>query len=456
MCDGDPCAGVVCDDPPDDVCTGLSWLTSYSSPGTCSNGLCLYGSTVEICTLGCVSASGDDYCETDTDTGTGTDTDTGTGTDTDTGTGTDTDTGTGTDTDTGTGTDTDTGTGTDTDTGTGTDTDTGTGTDTDTGTGTDTGIGCGTASDDYDGDGWSENDGDCNDCDDEIGPMALEIPANGVDDDCDGSTDEAIVPCDCTSGADWWQAMDMCETTFLFSPDTWHSGTGGDPEALGALDMVTRLGDSTNDLPVHAGCRYTLLSTGIAGDTDPQPGTDLAGGSTPDPAPDYNGSQVFVPDGNQCYDNAQLMVALHAPANAYGFSFDFVYLTTEYPEWLGAGFNDAFYAVIEAASTNGGASTNISYDHSPAQNEICVNSAFFEDPPMTDVSGSGFGWDSALSEHTGGSTGWYRTRWPVDPNEVFFLTFSIHDESDGIFDSTVILDNFRWLLSSPTPGTIQL
>jgi hypothetical protein len=248
----------------------------------------------------------------------------------------------------------------------------------------------------------------------------------------------------------------MCDPTFYFSPNAWHSAPGGDPLANGALDVLTRLGSFSNDLGVKAGCRYAVLSSGEVGSPNPQPGTSFGGTSTPDPAPDYNGTQIFGPDGNSCYDNAQLMVAIYAPANAHGFSFDFIYLSTEYPEWVGMSFNDAFYAVLEAASTNGGLSTNIAFDHSPVHEEICVNSAFFEDPPETNLDGTGFGWDSSSMQHIGGSTGWYRTEWPIDPNEVFFLTFSIHDESDGIFDSLVIIDNFRWMFYSPAGMTHQL
>jgi MYXO-CTERM domain-containing protein len=43
---------------------------------------------------------------------------------------------------------------------------------------------------DDDGDGFSEQDGDCNDANAAIHPDAVEIPGNSVDDDCDGVTDE--------------------------------------------------------------------------------------------------------------------------------------------------------------------------------------------------------------------------------------------------------------------------
>jgi hypothetical protein len=46
----------------------------------------------------------------------------------------------------------------------------------------------GTAFYDGDGDGYTPNAGDCNDASDTVGPHRLEIPGNGVDDDCDFRT----------------------------------------------------------------------------------------------------------------------------------------------------------------------------------------------------------------------------------------------------------------------------
>ena len=45
---------------------------------------------------------------------------------------------------------------------------------------------------DDDGDGYTENQGDCNDINSSIHPGAQDIPGNGVDEDCNGT--DAIPP----------------------------------------------------------------------------------------------------------------------------------------------------------------------------------------------------------------------------------------------------------------------
>src|SRR5262245_23153423 len=95
--------------------------------------------------------------------------------------------------------------------------------------GTDPGNLCDTdkAKDD-DKDGYSEDDGDCNDCDKNVGPGAIEVLAvkdmNGneppaADEDCDGMVDNVPMPCDdnlIIEDADpvhGANAIDLCQET---------------------------------------------------------------------------------------------------------------------------------------------------------------------------------------------------------------------------------------------------
>ncbi len=64
-CNGDPCIGVVCDSAPDDVCTGSGDLTVYPTTGSCSGGTCSYSGVTTPCAFGCTGQAGDDVCTPD-------------------------------------------------------------------------------------------------------------------------------------------------------------------------------------------------------------------------------------------------------------------------------------------------------------------------------------------------------------------------------------------------------
>jgi hypothetical protein len=55
-CTGDPCAGLVCDQPPAATCADSTTRRGYTSPGTCTNGRCTsYPSTDTPCASGCTN-----------------------------------------------------------------------------------------------------------------------------------------------------------------------------------------------------------------------------------------------------------------------------------------------------------------------------------------------------------------------------------------------------------------
>ena len=54
-----------------------------------------------------------------------------------------------------------------------------------------------------------------------------------------------------------------------------------------------------------------------------------------------------------------------------------------------------------------------------------------------------------------GGTNWLKTTAPVEPGETVTVSFIIFDEGDGILDSAVNVDNFRWgsaSIGSPVTG----
>jgi hypothetical protein len=63
MCDGAPCYGVVCNQPPQAACVDTTTLHSYQSLGTCNatNGQCSYTSSDLSCSAGCAGG----HCNAD-------------------------------------------------------------------------------------------------------------------------------------------------------------------------------------------------------------------------------------------------------------------------------------------------------------------------------------------------------------------------------------------------------
>ena len=64
--------------------------------------------------------------------------------------------------------------------------------------------------------------------------------------------------------------------------------------------------------------------------------------------------------------------------------------------------------------------------------------------------------DGQKSYLYGGGTGWLSTSLPVTPGEPIMLRFMIMDTFDGLKDSSVLLDNWKWIPVPVTePGVIR-
>lgn len=128
------------------------------------------------------------------------------------------------------------------------------------------------------------------------------------------------------------------------------------------------------------------------------------------------------PQGGTAYDIATLHLALTAPVWACSFSFDFRFMSEEYPEYVGSQFNDWF-----SAELNG---VNFAYDG--VGNEITINNNFFN--PAITPTGTVFD----------GTTVLLNAASPVTGGAAFTLDLIVGDVSDAIYDSAVFLDNFQF------------
>ena len=236
-------------------------------------------------------------------------------------------------------------------------------------------------------------------------------------------------------------------------------------------------GSGDNDLGPVEGTTVAVLATGPALGTQHSTWISQSPGSDP-----YSGEASPV------YDTVEWRLRLKAPAGAGGFGISYVFLSEEYDDYVGTQYNDKFYVVIEAGSTNGGTPTVINYTRcrnpdayfdficSPgmqfcepgerycyvaintAQSECCWLDGCPDGTATTDISGTGFECAPTAGQDgdsRGSSTGWLSTTWPIEPGEEFDLVFHVHDTADGIFDSAVILDRLLFF-DAVVPGTIKL
>jgi len=306
--------------------------------------------------------------------------------------------------------------------------------------------------------------GDCNDANPQVNPSMEEIPGDGLDNHCNGAVDgigtDFDFPCAGQCAGQTVDAylcsMEMCFDE-LISSATMYSPTGDNIGS--AWNAVNHFGSAWNDLSPWAGGSYALLATGPATGTfhsSNLPG----GGSTSDP---------YAKDGFQAYDNVEFKLTITSPQGATGFSIDYIFFSEEYEEYIGSSFNDKFYILLQAPVTTQNQKIVVNHtacsnpnsyydfvdDEGNKQCYIAINTAFSEpcSNPATNISGTGFECGPADSAH-GSSTGWLSTSWPIESQETFNLTFHIHDASDGIYDSEVILDNFKWIGDDFVPGTV--
>lgn len=320
---------------------------------------------------------------------------------------------------------------------------------------------------DNDGDGFTGNEGDCNDCDANVNPGAIEVPtdpndpmADPADENCDGQIDEPAGDCDSglqigdvtpMNGA---RAIGLCKE-LKQGEKGWgvleaaYTRADGTPTAPGpAVGLLPKFGSMVNP---RAGATLLALSSGHARDATM---SDNCGSFSCQTAGSGTAPAGFPQDVPGCSgatdinDDVALSLKIKAPANATGYSFEFDFYSFEYPEWVCTSFNDQFIALVNPPPL-GAINGNISFDSKT--NPVSVNIAFFQvcaDAGCSlgdaELLGTGFDtWDDA------GATSWLTTQAPVKGGETFDIRFAIWDTGDQSWDSTVLVDNFKWVA---TPG----
>ncbi len=368
---------------------------------------------------------------------------------------------------------------------------------------------------DYDGDGWTACNGDC--CDGPltgctkpspklINPGAFEVAADGIDNDCDGTIDNVLGTCSsvadfsAVTAAQMAQAMDICQTTTAnpsLPQKKWGLITSLQLHANGsvfsAIDLtnvqgfqnavLTGYGTSAGNNPKR-GSTMAGMSTGRmrdkgdAGYIAPNSGTDFVREIPFSPLPPVNTPIGFYlanngnalepgqcgaatcPTGDSANDSVDLRLSIRVPTNAQSFSYDFKFFTSEYQIYQCTQFNDYFLAMLTSGAAGIPSDHNISFDAN--NNPVSVNNGFFQICPgngkncgpcpngTADLAGTGM-----EDASTGGATTWLTTDAPVVPGETMVIELILMDVSDGILDSVILMDNFRWNVQPAQVNTHQ-
>lgn len=339
---------------------------------------------------------------------------------------------------------------------------------------------------------------------------AYDFPGNNCDDDDDGKVDNPP-SCDGTvtgnAAEDLAKAMGVCTKADtdgygLVKATVTRGFNNTQTPSPDQHSVMSKFGDVVKP---REGGKLTVLSTGYAqeyngGNNAPFGGQEASGFSVKSYGKDWKAKGSLPPDfpkaANGCdqakevFDVVDVKLEMKAPKGAAGVKFDFDFFSGEWPAYICSRFNDGFIAYLSSPGFNNGKADNISFDSQ--KNPVSVNNGFFDrctanvptgcaKNPLTGVpmakpgtstcpagagelGGTGFGivrdWcevygSAGKPSVNGGSTGWLTSQAPIKDGENFTIEFIIWDTGDGIFDSSVLLDNFSYVAGEVTTGTVR-
>ena len=174
------------------------------------------------------------------------------------------------------------------------------------------------------------------------------------------------------------------------------------------------------------GSQYGILTTGNARLADD-------GNSAPD-----SGTESGGPSIRGARDVTIMRIDLRVPKGHNCLSFDFRFLSEEFPEFVGDDFNDAFIAELDGTNWNAATKDDptitapLNFARDAQGSPIRVNKV--GDTTMTSAAAKGTTYDGAtrlLRASTKVTSGNHK------------LYLSIFDQGDRVFDSAVFLDDLR-------------
>lgn len=363
---------------------------------------------------------------------------------------------------------------------------------------------------DCDGDGYPAP-ADCNDHDASINPEAYDFIGDGIDDDCSGKADDPVESCPPTDtlskdAVDYAHAIDICR-----QKSRTKAGAIFDSLQVAEWGAIHDPGDAGTGMVSHPngvallpsfgtkvvkGTNMAWMSTGPNGDPNPHKspalGTDRVADickaiplSDPDCGSLIGSSALPSLEGR---DYNELRLTLRVPSNVHGAALDFSLFTAEFNQFWNTGYNDVFLAIVTTKDID---AQNVARD--PFGLAISVNSGFMQvcpklasapsvqnpvalkncvgvdGDPAANVIGSlaGITYDGHLAGAKddlftftgsqvfvfGASTGWLESSFAVEPGETITVRLIIFDMMDETVDTGVVIDNFHWKKTAPSPAS---
>lgn len=302
-------------------------------------------------------------------------------------------------------------------------------------------------------------------------PSRIDLPGNGLDEDCSGKADDEELLCDgslalgSSDAFDGAKAMGLCKKT-----------TAG-AAAWGVIDAHYVLPDGTA-APLASSVSWGLLpSFGTNAARAGQRLLALSSGAAR--APDQPGYQAPVPGDNKGYahgrpagfpsiaacgglplaashDGIALEVRLKIPSNATSFSFAHQLFTADYPDNVCSTFEDVygvFLTPMPAASPDGNVALDINGSAITVGSGALMRScASGTHNAVNFACALGTAGLAATGFETHAATGWLRTTVPVNGGAEITLRFAIWDSGDGTNDSTALFDDFVFATAASSPG----
>ncbi|MBZ5714380.1 choice-of-anchor L domain-containing protein [Nannocystis pusilla] len=207
-----------------------------------------------------------------------------------------------------------------------------------------------------------------------------------------------------------------------------------------------------------------------------QNGSNNGAGGTP-----FKNCDNGVPNGDRdCSDTLQAQWAMtngnandriyftfntKVPAGTFGYTFDFVFCSAEWPTWVGSSYNDLLIAYqVDPTPDNPNAmppvdpySGNVTFipdPNNPASGlplTITALDPYYDGPGYTfaepQLQGTGF------EQHA--CTDWFTAKGGVQPGAEITIGFFLADMSDQYLTTVALLDNFRWDCEGCIPNEVD-